>query len=90
MYSLRSDRVIARKLKREQKKGEGGEGGERGNLFLPPPPLPFLSLFLLLSRLSRRARSEPLATQARREVHTVKRHFLDKTRSNWSLGEAYR
>ena len=67
--SRRSKRFRSRKLKREQKKEGRGEGGERGNLFLPP--LPFHSLFLLSSPLSRRALSQPLATQARREVRTV-------------------
>ena len=60
---------IAETKARAKKKEGRGEGEERGNLFLPP--LPFHSLFLLSSPLSRRALSEPLAMQARREVRTV-------------------
>ena len=69
MFSLRpilsyvasvSDRVIARKLEREQKKdGRRGRGG------LTPLPLALNSSFLLSSQLSRRTRAERLVTKAR-------------------------
>ena len=54
-----SNRVIARKLEREQKKKvEGGGGGE--SFPSPSPVIPFL----FSSQLSRRTREETLATQA--------------------------
>ena len=58
------NRVIARKLEREPKKGRGkGKGkGEAFPSLLPPPP-PFLFV-LLFSQLSGRTRAETLATQA--------------------------
>ena len=68
-----SNRVIARKLEREQKrkgawKGEGdGERGEEETAFpsFPSPsPSPVNHFFPLLSQFSRRTRAETLTTQA--------------------------
>ena len=61
-----SNRVIARKLEREQtkRKVEGGRGGEKASVTFSPFPLPRHSSFLLSSQLSRRTRAETLATQA--------------------------
>ena len=47
-----SNRVIARKLERKQKKVEGGGGGEKRFLHSLPPPPSFI-FFLLLSQFSR-------------------------------------
>ena len=60
-----SNRVIARKLERAQKK-KGGRGRGRGVIPLPspPPPPPPSFLFLFSSQLSRGTREETLATQA--------------------------
>ena len=62
-----SNRVIARKLEREQKK-KGGRGRGRGEEEIihsfPPPPPSFLFFLLLSLQLSRRTREETLATQA--------------------------
>ena len=55
-----SNRVIARKLEREQKKKRWKGEGEGSHS--PPPPPSFL--FLFSSQLSRRTREETLATQA--------------------------
>ena len=66
-----SNRVIARKLEREQKKVEGGGGGEKRKrlpVSFVPLPLPLHSLFLLSSQLSRRTRTETLATEASPQV----------------------
>ena len=62
-----SNRVIARKLEREQKKKvEGGGGGEKRKSFIHSLPSPVIPFFFLLSslQLSRRTREETLATQA--------------------------
>ena len=56
------NRVIARKLEREQNKWKGKGKGEAFPSLLPPPP-PFLFV-LLFSQLSGRTRAETLATQA--------------------------
>ena len=57
-----SNRVIARKLEREQKKWNREGEGKRRNF--SPLPLPRHSFFLLSSQLSRRTRAETLAIQA--------------------------
>ena len=75
MYSLRSDRVIARKLKREQKKGEGGEGGERGNLFLPPPPPFSFPVFALVSTFSTSSLGAARYAGQKRSTHSQKALF---------------
>ena len=62
-----SNRVIARKLEREQKKVEGGGGmGEEETSFPSfPSPSPVIPFFKLSSQLSRQTGAETLATQAR-------------------------
>ena len=80
-----SNRVIARKLEREQKKVEGGGGGEKRKrlpVSFVPLPLPLHSLFLLSSQLSRRTRTETLATQASPQVQqtAVHSHALNAVR----------
>ena len=60
-----SNRVIARKLERQQNKmKEGGGGGDKRFLFSPSPPVLFLTSFLLSSQHSLPTPSETLATQA--------------------------
>ena len=61
-----SNRVIARKLEREQKKVEGGGGmGEEETSFPSfPSPSPVIPFFKLSSQLSRQTGAETLATPA--------------------------
>ena len=66
-----SNRVIARKLEREQKRkgawkgeGEGERGEEETALPSFPSPSPVNHFFPLLSQFSRRTRAETLTTQA--------------------------
>ena len=73
------NRVIARKLEREQEKkmveGGGGREKRKQRFLLPPPPASFL-FFLLSSQRSRRTRAETLATQAKLKFNGRSLHSM--------------
>ena len=58
------NRVIARKLEREQNKWKGEGEGEGRSVSFSPSPSPAIPFCLLFSQLSGRTRAETLATQA--------------------------
>ena len=66
-----SNRVIARKLERKQKKVEGGGGGEKRRFLRSPPPPPSFMFFCPCPSFLGKPREETLATQARVSLSTV-------------------